>query len=222
MIVWPTTQHRTESSAGETGALAHACPVPMPARVGATEAAVDAVRSLERRGRPGRRTAATAVLAVGASATGLAAIGVLAAAPAGAGLAICAVSDLASHRFSLRVLGVSAGLVALALATDATLGHSWDRLGLAAAGTAGVGVLLLALWLSTSSLALGDVLLVAFTVFVPLYLSIVAAALAVLIALVAAAGYVFTRAALLGPARSTTVPLGPALLVGWVCGVVIA
>ena len=135
---------------------------------------------------------------------------------------MCAVSDLASHRFSLRVLGFSAGLVALALAADATLGHSWDRLGLAAAGTAGACALLLALWLSTSSFALGDVLLLAFTVCVPLYLSIVAAAVAVLVALVVAAGYVIARAAVLGPARSTTVPLGPALLVGWVCGVVVA
>ena len=222
MIVWPTTQHRTESSAGGTGALENACPVPIPGIVGAKDAVIDIGSSLERRCRPGLRTAGIAVLAVGAGAIGWAATGVIAAAPAGAGLTMCAAADLASHRFSLRVLGFSAGLVVLALATDATLGHSWDRLGLAAAGMAGVGVLLLALWLSTSNWALGDVLLVAFTVFVPLYLSIVAAALAVLVALVAAAGYVLTRAALLGPARSTTVPLGPALLVGWVCGLVIA
>lgn len=222
MIVWPTTQHRTESSAGGTGALAHACPVSIPSRVGAKDAVLDTVCSLERRARPGLPTAVTAALAVGAGATGWAATGVIAAAPAGAGLTMCAASDLASNRFSLRVLGFSAGLVAFALTADATLGHSWDRLGLAAAGTAGVCVLLLTLWLSTSSFALGDVLLVAFTVFVPLYLSLVSAALAVLVALVAAAGYVVTRAALRGPARSTRVPLGPALLVGWVCGVVIA
>lgn len=222
MIVWPFTQHRTESSAGGTGVLAHACPVPMPRRVGAPVAAADTVCALELRTGPGLRTAATAVLAVGACAIGVALTGVVAAAPAGAGLAVCAVSDLASHRFSLRVLAVSAGAIAVALVADATLGHSWDRLGVAAAGAAAVFVVLLALWRSTSGFAFGDVLLVAFTVCLPLYLSIAAAAVVVLVALVVAAGYVIARAVAVGPARSKTVPLGPALLAGWVCGVMVA
>lgn len=172
--------------------------------------------------RVGARSAGTSAIAIAAAAVGWLATDLPAAVPAGAGLGVLAVSDLATHRISIRTLGVSAGLVALALTIDAAIDHSWDRLAWAVGGTATVAALLVFAWFSTAGISFGDVLLGAFAVAVPLYLSLAAAAVTVLVALAAAGLYALTRAARLGAGRSTTVPLAPALLVGWLCGMVVS
>ncbi len=102
MIVWPITQHRTESSAGGTGALADACLdclTGVPSPISETTATVDSTAARPRRS----NLPVLAWLAVaGCAATiGWLGTGLLAAIPAGAGLAALAGSDLATHRFSL-------------------------------------------------------------------------------------------------------------------------
>ena len=168
------------------------------------------------------RPAGTLAVAIAAAAVGWLATDLPAAVPAGAGLGVLAASDLAAHRISIRTLSVGSGLVALALAVDAAIGHSWDRLVLAVAGTTVVAAVLGLAWLSTMGISFGDVLLGAFALAVPLYLSLTATAVTVLVALAAAALYVVGRAARSGARRSTTVPLAPALLVGWLCGMVVS
>jgi hypothetical protein len=166
------------------------------------------------------RTAGTWAVALATAASGWAASGLLAAVPAAAGLAVVAVSDLTTHRFSVRTLGVSSAMVAAALTADAAATGSWHHLAVAGGGTAALSVLLLVIWLVTAGVAFGDLLLGVFTLVVPLYLSLTSAAITVVVALAAAAGFVIARAARSGPSRSTMVPLAPALLVGWLCGVV--
>jgi hypothetical protein len=151
---------------------------------------------------------------------GWAASGLLAAVPAAIGLALAAASDLTTHRFSVRTLGLASVMVAAALIADAAATGSWHHLAVAGGGTVALSALLLLTWLVTAGVAFGDLLLGVFTLVVPLYLSLTAAAITVVVALTAAAGFVIARAAWSGPSRSTMVPLAPALLVGWLCGVV--
>jgi len=161
-------------------------------------------------------------VAVAAATVGWLASDLPAAVPAGAVLGVLAMSDLATHHISIRALEVGSGLVTLALTVDAALGNSWERLALAFGETAAVAALLAIAWLSTRGISFGDVLLGAFALAIPLYLSLTAAAVTALAALVTAALYVLERAARVGPRRSATVPLAPALLVGWVCGVAVS
>ena len=169
----------------------------------------------------GSRTSGAWATAIAAAALGWLATGLLAAIPAGAGLGVVAVSDLATHRFSIRTLGVASALVAPALIVDAAISGSWHHLAAAGGGTAAVSTLLLLVWLGTAGVAFGDVLLGIFTLVVPLYLSLMSAAATGLVTLVAAAGLVLARGARFGAGRSATFPLAPALLVGWLCGVVV-
>jgi hypothetical protein len=166
--------------------------------------------------------AGTLAVAIAAAVVGWMATGLPAAVPAGAGLGVLARSDLAAHHISIRTLGVGSGLVALALAVDAAIGQSCGHLMLAVVGTTVVATVLGLAWLSTTGISFGDVLLGAFALAVPLYLSLTATAVTVLVALAAAALYVVVRAARSGARRSITVPLAPALLVGWLCGMVIS
>jgi hypothetical protein len=166
------------------------------------------------------RTVGTWVAAFGAAVAGWVAADLVAAVPAGIGLALAAASDLTTHRFSVRTLGLASLMVAAALIADAAATDSWRALGVAGGGTVAVSVLLLLSWLVTAGLAFGDVLLGVFTLVVPLYLSLTAAAITVVVALAVAAGFVIARAARSGSSRSAMVPLAPALLVGWLCGVV--
>ena len=169
----------------------------------------------------GPRTATMWALALGLAALGWAATGVIAAAPAATGLTLVAASDLTTHRFSVRTLGLVSVTVAAALIADAVVSHSWHHLVVAAVGTATASTLLLFTWLASAGVAFGDLLLGAFTVVVPFYLSLTAAAITVLVALVSAAAFVLARAAWSGRSHSELVPLAPALLVGWTCGVVV-
>lgn len=219
MIVWPFTQHRTESSAGGTGALAGACLTAPADRVGpSSETLVSANRTVVRRPRTILRVP---LIAVCTGAVGWLATGLLGAAAAGATLVVLAASDLASHRFSVLLLGAGTAVVVVALTIDSVRNESWSRMAVCATGTAGVATLLAIAWLSTSGIAFGDVLLATFAIAVPLYVSMTAAVVTVLATLVAAALYIVVRAARRGASRAPTVPLGPALLVGWLCGVVL-
>ncbi len=112
-------------------------------------------------------------------------------------------------------------LVALALTAEADRSAEWGRLAVAAVATAAVAVVLLVIWISTVGIALGDILLLAFALAVPLYLSFRAAAITVVVALVAAAAFVAVRFVRRGPARPTTVALAPALLAGWLVALVV-
>jgi hypothetical protein len=169
----------------------------------------------------GSRTGVVWITAAAVAIAAWLATGLLAAVPAGAGLVAVAATDLTTHRFSTRTLGIVGVLVALALTVDAAAGGTWSRLVLTTAGSVVTAALLTAAWLGTRGLAFGDVLLVTFTVAVPLYMSALAAAVALGVALLAAAAIVVVRVARLGAVRPATVPLAPALLVGWLVGVVV-
>lgn len=161
------------------------------------------------------------VIAAAVAIAGLLATGLLAAVPAGAGLVVASASDLTTHRFSTQRLGIAGNLVAAALILDTAVDGTWARLAFAMAATAGVAALLTVVWLVTRGLAFGDVLLVSFTLAIPLYVSMLAAAVTLGVALLVAAGVVAVRVIRLGPDRPSTVALAPALLVGWLAGVIV-
>lgn len=145
--------------------------------------------------------------------------GLIAALPAATGLVALAASDLATRRFSLRTLRTSAVLVGVGLVLDSGRTQAWERLLAAVVVTGLVGLGLLGAWLGTRGIAFGDVLLTTFAVAVPAWLSPSAAVVTVLAALVVALGMVLVRR------RKNTadpgVPLGPALLAGWVFAMVV-
>ncbi len=146
----------------------------------------------------------------------------IAAVPAGLGLSGIARSDLATHRFSLSFLGPRAAVVALCLVVDTTASSEWGRLGVAAMVTGLVVVALLVLWLSTRVLAFGDVVLVAFALLVPAWLSPRAAATTVSVTLWAAGAIAVVQRLRRGSKSvSATIALGPALMVGWLAGVMV-
>lgn len=161
------------------------------------------------------------VIAATVAIAGLLATGLLAAVPAGAGLVVAAASDLTTHRFSTHRLGITGGLAAAVLLIDTAVDGTWARLAFAMAATAGVAALLTVTWLVTRGLAFGDVLLVAFTLAIPLYMSVLAAAVTSGVAVLAAAAVVAVRVVRLGPDRPSTIALAPALLVGWLAGVIV-
>lgn len=148
--------------------------------------------------------------------------GLVATLPAATGLTFLAASDLATHRFSLRTLRLSTALVVVGLGVDSVRSSDWDRL-IATAATAGVvAVTVLALWLSTSGIAFGDVLLLTFTVVVPAWLSPWAAMATILSALVVGgAVQMIHRYGRPADRSPVTVALGPALVAGWVTAVVV-
>lgn len=169
----------------------------------------------------GVRSGMVAAAAVGTAALGLWATGLVAAVPAGVGLTMVAADDLSSHRFSTRTLAGASLLVALALLVDAAVRGSWDRLAAALAGTAIVGTATAVAWLSVKGLSFGDVLLVMFAVAVPFHISGRSALVVLGSAVVLAALAVLARVARRGWSRGATVALAPALLVGWLIGVIV-
>lgn len=148
--------------------------------------------------------------------------GLVAAVPAATGLAVLASSDLRTHRFSLKTLRLATAFVVLGLLVDALRSSAWDRLVATAAMAGIVALAVLALWLSTSGIALGDVLLLTFAVLVPAWLSPWAAGATILAALVVGGAVAvvqrYRRPVDVSPA---TVALGPALLAGWVVGMMV-
>lgn len=167
-----------------------------------------------------RRAGLTGCVGGSMAALGYVHTGLIAAVPAATGLAALAAADLATRRFSLRTLRISAVLVGVGLALDSGRTQAWDRLLAAVIVTALVGLGLLGAWLGTRGIALGDVLLTTFAVAVPAWLSPSAAVATVLAALVVALGMV-----LVWRGKNTSdrpgVPLGPALLAGWVFAMVV-
>ena len=148
--------------------------------------------------------------------------GMTAALPAGLGLAAVARSDLATHRFSLAELRVVASIVALCGLLDTVVSAEWQRLG----GTvliAGLTVLaILLLWLTTSVVAFGDVVLVAFALPVPASLSPRAVGTMLFVALVVGGVTgVVQRVRRTTISTSDRVAFGPALLAGWLVGVTV-
>lgn len=148
--------------------------------------------------------------------------GLVAAVPAATGLTAVAVADRATRRFSLKTLRLASALVVAGLVVDATRASAWDRLVAAVAVTGLIGFALVALWLITPGVALGDVLMLTFAVLVPAWLSPWAAGTTILIAVVVGGAMAVIHRHGRPPGRSpTTVALGPALLAGWVVAVVI-
>lgn len=148
--------------------------------------------------------------------------GLVATVPAATGLTALAASDLTTHRFSLKTLRLSTALVLVGLVVDTVRASAWDRL-VATVTVAGIVALaVLALWLSSAGIALGDVLLLTFAVLVPAWLSAWAAGAAVLVAvIVGGAVAVIQRHGRPAGSFPATVALGPALLAGWVVAVVV-
>lgn len=167
-----------------------------------------------------RRAGLTGCLGGSMAALGYAHTGLIAAVPAATGLVALAASDLASRRFSLRALRVSSVLVGAGLVIDSGRTAAWDRLLAAVVVTGLVGLTLLGAWLSTRGIAFGDVLLTTFAVAVPAWLSPSAAIVTVLAALVTALGMVLVRRKR-DTSNASGVPLGPALLAGWVFAMVV-
>lgn len=148
--------------------------------------------------------------------------GMTAAVPAGLGLTAVARSDQATHRFSLRELRVLALIVALCIVLDTARSSDWRQWGitLAVGGLTVLAVLLF--WLTTSAVAFGDVVLVAFALPVPASVSPRAVGTMLFVALVAAGGTgVIQRVRRTTISATDGVALGPALLAGWVVGVMV-
>jgi hypothetical protein len=145
-----------------------------------------------------------------------------AAVPAGLGLTAAARSDLATHQFSLRELRLLASIVALCMVLDTARSREWQRLGLTLA-VGGLTVLaVLLLWLTTSVVAFGDVVLVAFALPVTASVSPRAVGTMLFVALVAAGGTgAVQRVRRTRTSTKDAVALGPALLAGWVVGVMV-
>lgn len=156
-----------------------------------------------------------------AAALGFWQTGLVATVPAATGLTVLAASDFTTHRFSLKTLRLATAFVVAALVIDSTRVSDWDRL-IATAVVAGfVAAAVLALWLTTTGIAFGDVLLLTFAVLVPAWLSPWAAVATILTALVIG-GAAATVQRHGRPARpQVTVALGPALLAGWVAAMVV-
>lgn len=167
-----------------------------------------------------RRAGLTGCVGGSMAALGYAHTGLIAALPAATGLAALAASDVARRRFSLRTLRISAVLVGVGLVLDSGRTQAWDRLLAAVVVTGLVGLGLLGAWLGTRGIAFGDVLLTTFAVAVPAWLSPSAAVVTVLAALVVALGMVLVRRVKDATDRRG-VPLGPALLAGWVFAMVV-
>jgi len=154
------------------------------------------------------------------AALGYAQTGLIAAVPAAAGLAALAASDLATRRFSLRTLRLSAVLVGVSIVLDSRRAEAWDRLFVAVFVTVLVGAVLLAAWLGTRGIAFGDVLLTTYAVAVPAWLSPKAAAVTVVVGLLAASVMIAVRR-LTRTHQPSGLAIGPALLAGWVVAAVV-
>lgn len=147
--------------------------------------------------------------------------GLIAAVPAATGLTALAASDITTRRFSLRTLGVASVLVSVGLLLDSGRASDWDRLLVAFVVTALAATALTAAWLGTKGIAFGDVLLTAFAVAVPAWVSPRAAGVTVLVGLLAAFVMVVVRR-MRRDDHSGGVAFGPALLAGWVVAMVVS
>lgn len=146
--------------------------------------------------------------------------GLIATVPAATGLAALAASDITTRRFSLRTLGVASVLVSVGLLLDSGRASDWDRLIVAFVVTALAATVLTAAWLGTKGIAFGDVLLTAFAVAVPAWVSPRAAGVTVLVGVLTALVIVIVRRMRLND-HSGGVAFGPALLAGWVVAMVV-
>lgn len=169
----------------------------------------------------GTQLAVVTVVAAGVAAAGLIATGLVAAVPAGVGLTFVAASDLSTQRISRRTLAIASHFVALALIVDAAVDSSWTRLPIVLVGTAAIGGLVTLIWLRDLGIAFGDVLLVSYTVVVPLFVSARTAVVVLVAALLAAGLMALARIVRHGWEPHATIALGPALLVGWLYGLVV-
>lgn len=120
----------------------------------------------------------------------------------------------------LRTLGVASVLVSVGLLLDSGRASDWDRLIVAFVVTALAATVLTAAWLGTKGIAFGDVLLTAFAVAVPAWVSPRAAGVTVLVGVLTALVIVIVRRMRLND-HSGGVAFGPALLAGWVVAMVV-
>ena len=146
--------------------------------------------------------------------------GLIAAVPAATGLAALAASDLTTRRFSLRTLKVASVLVGVGLLLDSGRASDWDRLVVAFGVTALAAVALTAAWLGTKGIAFGDVLLTAFAVAVPAWVSPRAAGVTMLVGVLAAFVMVIVRR-MWPDDQPAGVAFAPALLAGWMVAMVV-
>ena len=162
------------------------------------------------------------LLATCVAAVGLLATGSLAALPAGAGLTCLAMSDLARRRFSMRVLGLASILVVAGILAELAGGETAGRLAQTFLTVTMVASVSVAAWLATRGIAFGDVLVLGFAALMPAWISPGAVVWMLIVTFVAAGGaVVMHRLGCRDRRDPETVALGPALLVGWVAGLVI-
>ena len=148
--------------------------------------------------------------------------GMIAALPGAIGLTALAVSDAATRRFSVRTFRVAGALVVVGLLLDTARASAWDRLAVGIALVSAVTLTWLVLWLATVGVAFGDVLLATFAVLIPAWLSPRAVGSTIFVALVVGGAVAaIQRHHRRSSADAGTIALGPALLMGWVAGVVI-
>jgi hypothetical protein len=144
-----------------------------------------------------------------------------AAVPAGAGLAVLAVSDAVERRVSPRVVAVTGLLTLCVFVADAGVSHEWFSVTRSVVLAALVGVAMLGGWLvSRGAVAFGDVPLTVVAVLVPAWVSVGAVCWMLLGTLIVGGALVMARrVALLSLGSSaSSVPFAVALLGGWVVG----
>jgi hypothetical protein len=147
--------------------------------------------------------------------------GSVVAVPAGAGLAVVAVSDALERRVSPRVVALTGLLTLCVFVTAAGVSHEWSSVTRSVALAALVGVAMLGGWLvSRGAVAFGDVPLTVVAVLVPAWVSVAAAWWMLLGALMVGGALVLARRVerLSLGSSPTTVPFAVALLGGWVVG----
>lgn len=167
-----------------------------------------------------RTSGLTGCIGGSVAALGFLQTGLIAAVPAATGLAALAASDITTRRFSLRTLGVASVLVSVGLLLDSLRASDWDRPIVAFVVTALAAITLTAGWLGTKGIAFGDVLLTAFAVAVPAWVSPRAAGVTVLVGVLAAFVMVIVRR-IRPDDHSDGVAFAPALLAGWMVAMVV-
>jgi len=189
---------------------------PIPHVVGAR----GAVAAVSAGGHSLRTSGLTGCVGGSVAALGYLQTGLIAAVPAATGLAALAASDLTTRRFSLRTLKVASVLVGVGLLLDSGRASDWDRLVVAFGVTALAAVALTAAWLGTKGIAFGDVLLTAFAVAVPAWVSPRAAGVTMLVGVLAAFVMVIVRR-MWPDDQPAGVAFAPALLAGWMVAMVV-
>jgi hypothetical protein len=149
--------------------------------------------------------------------------GLVAAFPSAVGLTMLAVSDYRTRHVPREVVARSAVAIMVLGVLDAAVRADGQGLARATVTTAIVTLVAGLVWAVTSGIAFGDVKLLALASFVPAWIRGSAVLTMVLVALMTAVGMVVVeRVRVGGLTMKSSIAFGPALLVGWLVGVLMA